>query len=77
MHLGFGNLLERRSCIRAAGSGLDAAIGAGLAMYALERNGVERLWSLSILLLAMWYAMLLSSGVHATIAGVVGAFLNP
>ena len=55
---------------------LAAAIGAGLAMYALKRNGVERLWPYLVLLLAMWYATLLS-GVHATIAGVVGAFLIP
>lgn len=55
---------------------LAAAIGAGLAMYVLKRNGVERLWPYLVLLLAMWYATLLS-GVHATIAGVVGAFLIP
>lgn len=55
---------------------LAAAIGAGLGMYALKRNGVERLWPYLVLLLAMWYATLLS-GVHATIAGVVGAFLIP
>lgn len=55
---------------------LAAAIGAGLAMYALKRNGVKRLWPYLVLLLAMWYATLLS-GVHATIAGVVGAFLIP
>lgn len=55
---------------------LAAAIGAGLAMYALKINGVRRLWPYLVLLLAMWYATLLS-GVHATIAGVVGAFLIP
>lgn len=55
---------------------LAAAIGAGLAMYALKINGVKRLWPYLVLLLAMWYATLLS-GVHATIAGVVGAFLIP
>jgi NhaA family Na+:H+ antiporter len=47
-----------------------------LAMLAMARLGVSRLWPYLILAGLLWYATLLS-GVHATIAGVLAAFAIP
>lgn len=55
---------------------LAAAGGVWLAMMALNRLGVIRLWPYLILAGLLWYVTLLS-GVHATIAGVLAAFAIP
>ncbi len=55
---------------------LAAAGAIWLAMLALSRFGVSRLWPYLILAGLLWYATLLS-GVHATIAGVLAAFAIP
>ena len=55
---------------------LGAAGAIWLAMLALGRLGVARLWPYLILAALLWYATLLS-GVHATIAGVLAAFAIP
>lgn len=58
---------------------LGALAAAGLiavVMFLLNKSGVRRMTPYVIMLLALWYFTLLS-GVHATIAGVVGAFLIP
>jgi Na+:H+ antiporter, NhaA family len=55
---------------------LAAAGGLWLAMMALNRLGVMRLWPYLFLAALLWYATLLS-GVHATIAGVLAAFAIP
>jgi Na+:H+ antiporter, NhaA family len=58
---------------------MTALVAAGtiwLAMLAMARLGVSRLWPYVILAGLLWYATLLS-GVHATIAGVLAAFAIP
>ncbi len=55
---------------------LGAAAAIWLAMLAMARWGVARLWPYLILAALLWYATLLS-GVHATIAGVLAAFAIP
>lgn len=45
-------------------------------MYVLNRNDVQRLWPYLLLSVALWFAVL-SSGVHATIAGVLAAMMVP
>lgn len=55
---------------------LAVASGLWLAMMALNRFGMMRLWPYLILAALLWYATLLS-GVHATIAGVLAAFAIP
>lgn len=55
---------------------LAAAGAVMLAMLLLRRARVVTLWPYLIGLALLWYFTLLS-GVHATVAGVVGAFLLP
>ena len=55
---------------------LGFATAIWLAMLAMGRLGVTRLWPYLILAALLWYATLLS-GVHATIAGVMAAFAIP
>jgi Na+:H+ antiporter, NhaA family len=55
---------------------LLAAVLIWLAMMALNRFNVVRLWPYLLLAVALWFAVLLS-GVHATIAGVLAAFAIP
>ncbi len=45
-------------------------------MYVLNRNDVQKLWPYLLLAVALWFAVL-SSGVHATIAGVLAAMMVP
>ena len=62
------------SAIDMTALGVAAAIW--LAMIALGRIGVARLWPYLILAVGLWYAVLLS-GVHATVAGVLAAAAIP
>ncbi|GAO40300.1 Na(+)/H(+) antiporter NhaA [Sphingomonas changbaiensis NBRC 104936] len=58
---------------------LAALAGAAVvlaAMIAMNRLGVKRLWPYGIAFVALWYLVLLS-GVHATIAGVLAAMTIP
>ena len=54
--------------------GASAAVLAGL--YTLNRSGVMRLWPYLLLGAFLWY-FVLSSGVHATVAGVLVAIMVP
>ena len=55
---------------------LGGAVVVAAAMLALNRFGVKALWPYLIGFVALWYLVLLS-GVHATIAGVVAAVMIP
>ncbi|MCP5391806.1 MAG: Na+/H+ antiporter NhaA [Sphingomonadaceae bacterium] len=55
---------------------LVAAIAVVAVMYALNRMKVSSYWPFIALALVLWYVVL-SSGVHATIAGVVAALTIP
>ena len=55
---------------------LAAAAAIVVVLFALNKLRVMKLWPYLIGLALLWYVTLLS-GVHATIAGVVGAFLIP
>ena len=55
---------------------LASAAGVLLAMAALNRFGVVRLWPYLLLAVLLWYLVFLS-GVHATIAGVAAAMTVP
>jgi NhaA family Na+:H+ antiporter len=57
-----------------AALGGAAAVGAG--MFVLNRSGVKALWPYLIGFAVLWLLVLMS-GVHATIAGVVTALLIP
>ncbi|MGN6818096.1 MAG: Na+/H+ antiporter NhaA [Sphingomonas sp.] len=55
---------------------LGGAVLVAAAMAVLNRTGVKSLWPYLIGFAALWYLVLLS-GIHATIAGVVAAMLIP
>ncbi len=55
---------------------LAAAAAILLAMYLMGRSGVARLWPYLIGAALLWYLVLLS-GVHATVAGVLAAAFIP
>lgn len=58
---------------------LDALMGAGVCfgiMVALNTLGARKAWAYALVGLVLWYFVLMS-GVHATIAGVLGAMAIP
>jgi NhaA family Na+:H+ antiporter len=55
---------------------LLAAVGIFGMLMVLNIAGVRKIWPYFILAIFLWYAMYLS-GVHATLAGVLGAFSVP
>ena len=55
---------------------LGAAAAILVALYAMGKSGVTRLWVYLIGAAALWFAVLLS-GVHATVAGVLAASAVP
>ncbi|KQX17653.1 sodium:proton antiporter [Sphingomonas sp. Root50] len=59
-----------------SGMALLAALILMGAMYALNRLSVMRLWPYLILAALLWLAVL-SSGIHATVAGVLAASMIP
>lgn len=59
-----------------SGLWLGAAALIMAVMYLVNKAGVIRLWPYVLLAVILWYAVLMS-GVHATIAGVLAAFMVP
>jgi NhaA family Na+:H+ antiporter len=57
-------------------SALAGAAAIMLAMHVLARGRVTLLWPYLLCAALLWYAVLLS-GIHATIAGVLAAFMMP
>jgi NhaA family Na+:H+ antiporter len=55
---------------------LGGAAGMLLAMYVLGKSGVRALWPYLLAAALLWYLVLLS-GIHATIAGVLAAMMVP
>lgn len=55
---------------------LAAAVGVVAAMVALDRHGERRAWPYLVGFVVLW-ALVLQSGVHATVAGVVAALTIP
>ena len=55
---------------------LGIAAGILFAMHLMNKGGVRALWPYLIAAAALWYVVLLS-GVHATIAGVLAAMMIP
>ena len=55
---------------------LAAAAGIFIGLGVLNRLGVQRLWAYLLPGVAAWYCML-HSGIHATLTGVILAFLIP
>ncbi len=55
---------------------LTAALALVIALFTLNASGIRKVTPYFILAVLLWYA-LLQSGVHATLAGVLGAFTVP
>ena len=55
---------------------LGASLAVLAVMFAMNRYGVAQIWLYVLAALALWYCVL-NSGVHATIAGVLAAFMIP
>lgn len=58
------------------GAAIGVALGILAIMAIMNNFGVRRLWPYLLALPFLWYAML-ASGIHATIAGVLGALTIP